>query len=152
MYFSWNTVIPTFPWVNRDLYFTSGSMQPSFRQIINATIVYPHAALLNFVKLFEDKFDRVAEQYKWWCINFCQLKSYHKNPWRAWTIIVSLPETYENRKFSHTWYLSREPREFSCKFFLAGVNFYRFNAKNCQFTVYFAIIMQKFGNLLCILS
>ena len=52
---------------------------------------------------------------------------------------------------SHTWYLSREPREFSCKFFLAGVNFYRFNAKNWQFTVYFAVITQKIGNLLCIL-
>ena len=30
----------------------------------------------------------------------------------------------------HTWYLSRTPRTYSCKFFLAGVNFYRFNAKN----------------------
>ena len=40
-------------------------------------------------------------------------------------------------KFFHTSYLSREPREFSCKFFLAGVNCYRFNA--------------KIGNLLCIL-
>ena len=39
----------------------------------------------------------------------------------------------------------------SCKFFLAGVNFYRFNAKNWQFTVYFAVIMQKIGNFLCIL-
>ena len=44
---------------------------------------------------------------------------------------------------SHTSYLSPEPREFSCKFFLAGVNFYRFNAKNWQFTVYFAVITQK---------
>ena len=31
---------------------------------------------------------------------------------------------------SHTWYLSRTPWIYSCKFFLAGVNFYRFNAKN----------------------
>ena len=38
-----------------------------------------------------------------------------------------------------------------CKFFLAGVIFYRFNAKNWQFTVYFAVITQKIGNLLCIL-
>ena len=30
----------------------------------------------------------------------------------------------------HTLYLSRTPRTYSCKFFLAGVNFYRFNAKN----------------------
>ena len=37
-------------------------------------------------------------------------------------------------------------------FFLAGVNFYRFNAKNWQFTVYFAVITQKIGNFLCILS
>ena len=37
-------------------------------------------------------------------------------------------------------------------FFLAGVNFYRFNAKNWQFTVYFAVITQKIDNLLCILS
>ena len=53
--------------------------------------------------------------------------------------------------FKHTWYLSRTPRVYSCKFFLAGVNFYRFNAKNWQFTVYFAVITQKNGNLLCIL-
>ena len=54
--------------------------------------------------------------------------------------------------FDHTWYLSRTPRIYSCKFFLAGVNFYRFNAKNWQFTVYFAVITQKIGNFLCILS
>ena len=35
---------------------------------------------------------------------------------------------------------------------MPGVNFYRFNAKNWQFTVYFAVITQKIGNLLCILS
>ena len=51
----------------------------------------------------------------------------------------------------HTSYLSRKPREFSCKFFLAGVNFFRFNAKIWHFTVYFAVITQKIGNLLCIL-
>ena len=54
--------------------------------------------------------------------------------------------------FMHTWYLSRTPRIYSCKFFLAGVNFYRFYAKNWQFNVYFAVIMQKNCNLLCILS
>ena len=53
---------------------------------------------------------------------------------------------------SHTWYLLRKPREYPCKFFLASVNFYRFNAKNWQFTVYFAVITQKIGNFLCILS
>ena len=51
----------------------------------------------------------------------------------------------------HTSYLSRTPRINSCNFFLAGVNFFRFNAKIWQFTVYFAEITQKIGNLLCIL-
>ena len=58
------------------------------------------------------------------------------------------PNSYAN----HTSYLSREPRVYPCKFFLAGVNFYRFNAKNWQFNVYFAVITQKIGNFLCILS
>ena len=44
----------------------------------------------------------------------------------------------------HTSYLSREPRVYPCKFFLAGVNFYRFNAKNWQFTVYFVVIYAFF--------
>ena len=57
-----------------------------------------------------------------------------------------------NIKLVHTWYLSRAHERGSCKIFLAGVNFYRFNAKNWQFTVYFAVITQKIGNLLCILS
>ena len=48
------------------------------------------------------------------------------------------------RSFHHTSYLSREPWEFSCKFFLAGVNFYRFNAKNWQFTVYFVVMYVLF--------
>ena len=51
----------------------------------------------------------------------------------------------------HTWYLSRTPRTCSCNFFLAGVNFYRFNAKNWQLTVYFAVITKTIGNFLCIL-
>ena len=33
----------------------------------------------------------------------------------------------------HTWYLLREPRVYPCKFFLVGVNLYRFNAKNWHF-------------------
>ena len=45
----------------------------------------------------------------------------------------------------HTSYLSRAHEWGLCKFFLAGVNFYRFNAKNWQFTVYL-------GNLLCKLA
>ena len=35
----------------------------------------------------------------------------------------------------HTSYLSREPRVYPCKFFLAGVNCYRCNAKNWRFSV-----------------
>ena len=49
--------------------------------------------------------------------------------------------------------ICHESREYSrVNFFLAGVKFYRFNAKNWQFTVYFAVITQKIGNFLCILS
>ena len=33
-------------------------------------------------------------------------------------------------QYSHTSYLSRAHERGSCEFFLAGVNFYRFNAKN----------------------
>ena len=35
--------------------------------------------------------------------------------------------------WAHTSYLSRAPRVYPCKFFLAGGNFYRFNAKNWHF-------------------
>ena len=35
----------------------------------------------------------------------------------------------------HTSNLSRVPRVYPCRFFLAGVNFYRFNAKNWRFSV-----------------
>ena len=59
----------------------------------------------------------------------------------------------------HTWYLSRTPRIYSCKFFLAGVNFYRFNSKNWHFrqilrekVAFFIDLTRKIGNLLCILS
>ena len=57
-----------------------------------------------------------------------------------------------NCTLKHTWYLSLAPWAYPCKFFLAGVNFYRFNANNLQFTVYFAVITQKIGNFLCVLS
>ena len=56
------------------------------------------------------------------------------------------------KESDHTSYLSRTPRIYSCKFFWADVNFYRFNANNWQFTVYFALKTQKIGSLLCILS
>ena len=51
---------------------------------------------------------------------------------------------------THTWYLSWSPRTCPCKFFLAGVNFNRFNAKNWQFTVYFAVITQKKLAIYCV--
>ena len=51
----------------------------------------------------------------------------------------------------HTWYLSRTHGRCPCKFFLAGVNFYRFNAKNWHFRqilrkksgFFFTDLMQK---------
>ena len=46
--------------------------------------------------------------------------------WDGWKVIIN---------GFHTWYLSRAPRAYPCKFFLAGVNFYRFIAKNWQFTL-----------------
>ena len=36
---------------------------------------------------------------------------------------------------NHTWYLSQTPQTCLCKKKLPSVNFYRFNAKNLQFTV-----------------
>ena len=50
-------------------------------------------------------------------------------------------------------HICHEPHEYiRVKKFWAGVNLFRFNAKIWQFTVYFAVITQKIGNLLCILS
>ena len=57
----------------------------------------------------------------------------------------------------HTSYLSREPRVYPCKFFLAGVNFYRFNAKKLVFStdftlksgVFFTDLMRKIGVFRC---
>ena len=56
----------------------------------------------------------------------------------------------------HTWYLSRTPRIYSCKFFLAGVNFYRFNAKNWHFrqilrekVAFFTYLTRKIGVFRC---
>ena len=58
---------------------------------------------------------------------------------------------------NHTSYLSRKPREFLCKFFLAGVNFCRFNAKNWHFrqilrekvAFFFTDLTQKIGVFRC---
>ena len=50
-------------------------------------------------------------------------------------------------------HICHEPHEYiRVSFFLAGVNFFRFHAKIWQFTVHFAVITQKIGNFLCILS
>ena len=57
----------------------------------------------------------------------------------------------------HTSYLSRIPRIYSCKFFLAGVNFYRFNAKNLHFrqilrekvAFFFTDLTRKIGVFRC---
>ena len=59
-------------------------------------------------------------------VQFMVLNSFCENT----PIILSI-----SQKKKHTSNLSREPREYPCKFFLAGVNFYRFNAKNWQLTV-----------------
>ena len=56
----------------------------------------------------------------------------------------------------HISYLSRAPRVYSCKFFLAGVNFYRFNAKNWNFrqilreeVAFFTDLTRKIGVFRC---
>ena len=57
----------------------------------------------------------------------------------------------------HTSYLSREPRVYPCKSFLAGVNFYRFNAKNWHFrqilrekvAFFFTDLTRKIGVFRC---
>ena len=45
---------------------------------------------------------------------------------------------------SHTSYLSQTPQTCLRKKKLPGVNFYRFNAKNSQFSVYFVVIYAFF--------
>ena len=56
----------------------------------------------------------------------------------------------------HTSYLSRTPRTCPCKFFLAGVNFYRFNAKKWHFrqilrekVAFFTDLTRKIGVFRC---
>ena len=44
-----------------------------------------------------------------------------------------LCDSFSNQRMRHTSNLSRIPRVYPCKFFLDGVNFYRFNAKNWHF-------------------
>ena len=55
-------------------------------------------------------------------------------PSNSWTMDMALSKyKYTKGKLWHTSNLLRIPRVYPCKFFLAGVNFYRFNAKNCHF-------------------
>ena len=60
-----------------------------------------------------------------WCIILCNFY----NIISFWKVSFFLFQKF------HTSYLSRTPRTSPCRFFLAGVNFYRFNAKNWLFTV-----------------
>ena len=46
---------------------------------------------------------------------------------------IARPTSMTCHPCKHTSNLSRIPRVYPCKFFLAGVNFYRFNAKNWHF-------------------
>ena len=74
----------------------------------------------------------------WWYINIsshCYLFLCAANAYLKFKLYI-----YDRKQSAlwpqvHTWYLLREPRVYPCKFFLPGVNFYRFNAKNWQFTV-----------------
>ena len=74
-----------------------------------------------------------------------------------WTISLVEMEVHSVLVLNHTWYLSREPRVYSCKFFLAGVNFYRFNAKNWHFrqilrekvAFFFTDLTRKIGVFRC---
>ena len=56
----------------------------------------------------------------------------------------------------HTSYLSRTHGRCPCKFFFAGVNFYRFNAKNWHFrqilhqkVAFFTVLTRKIGVFWC---
>ena len=62
----------------------------------------------------------------------------------------------KRQEWWHTSNLSRAPRVYLCKFFLAGVNSYRFNAKNWHFrqilwekVVFFTDSTQKIGVFRC---
>ena len=55
--------------------------------------------------------------------------------WESFFLEASEAKCTNTRRegWGHTSNLSRIPRIYPCKFFLAGVNFYRFNAKNWHF-------------------
>ena len=79
---------------------------------------------------------------------------HHDSPKLGWDVAeinaIKLTDQWSHTSIPHICHRRHGRRP--CKFFLAGANFYRFNAKNWQFTEYFAVITQKIGNLLCILS
>ena len=84
--------------------------------------------------------------------------------WRKSTVgdsrskdLFTCKENIKRWRDEHTSYLSREPWVYPCKFFLAGVNSYRFNAKNWHFWkilrekkgAFFTDLMRKIGVLRC---
>ena len=89
-----------------------------------------------------------AHDFTFW-LAAIQYPFWYKNGDDQLVIIHSVNTTIVTREgvvpTIHTSYLSRAPRVYSCKFFLVGVNFYRFNAENWQFTVYFVVIYAFFG-------
>ena len=80
-----------------------------------------------------------------------------RKKWKNYFFHFSLLEKGESCACSpHTSYLSREPREYPCIFFLAGVNFYRFYAKNWHFrqilrekVTFFTDLTRKIGVFRC---
>ena len=70
--------------------------------------------------------------------------------------IVTIINGYGHNPHQHTSYLSRTHGRCPCKFFLAGVNFYRFNAKNWHFrqilrekVAFFTDLTRKIGVFRC---
>ena len=81
---------------------------------------------------------------------------------RSWNLYISFipPKSFRWRfrhltlLQHHSWYLSREPRVYSCKYFLAGVNFYRFKlAFSTDFSpksgFFFTYLTRKIGVFRC---
>ena len=62
-----------------------------------------------------------------------RFSSLHKPSSEHWVLELRDTQLSDQGLSDHTSYLSRTPRIYSCNFFLAGVNFYRFNAKNWHF-------------------
>ena len=101
-----------------------------------------------------------AHDFTFW-LAAIQYPFWYKNGDDQLVIIHSVNTTIVTREgvvpTIHTSYLSRAPRVYSCKFFLAGVNFYRFNAKNWHFrqilrkkvAFFFTDLTRKIGVFRC---